>query len=570
MLHVSNLEKQYKGTPVLRGVSFTLGHGERAGIVGANGSGKTTLLRIVVGLERPDAGSVALAPDARLGYLRQGFLGDEAQPVSALLAETGPVWAAHLALQGATEALAAAPRDDEALARYDAAATHFEEMGGYDALGVVEEVLRGLDLDSLDPARPVATLSGGQKTRLALATVLLGAPDLLLLDEPTNHLDVDALDWLEGFITRYRGTVLLVSHDRAFLDATVGSILELNDATRRITAYPGGYSAYAAAKEAELEEQWETYKRQERERERTAEDIRNVRSHALHTERLTKDSSARRLANKVMRTAIVRERKLEKKLGAEDRVEKPRASWSLKLEFGEQSGGAREVLQLEGVRKSFGGQTVLDGVDLALRHGERVVLTGPNGGGKSTLLKIIAGELSPDAGRVYLGGGVVPGYYSQEQEGLDTRQTPLECIRAAAAMTETEARTLLHRYLFSGDEVFTPIGRLSYGERARLVLARLVLSGANLLLLDEPTNHLDIPSRERFEAALSEYAGTVLAVLHDRYLIDRLATRVIELRDGTLREVVAAEARLSWSVPASGIIAQRPPSVRYGGPPVAR
>jgi ATP-binding cassette subfamily F protein 3 len=370
---------------------------------------------------------------------------------------------------------------------------------------------------------------------------LLGTPDLLLLDEPTNHLDVDALRWLEGFIARYRGAVLLVSHDRAFLDATVTTVLELSDDTHAITPYAGGYTAYAAARQAALEAQWDTYRRQQRERKRVEADIREVRSHALHTERLTKDSSARRLANKVMRTAIVRERKLEKQLAAHA-VEKPAQGWSLKLDFAPSEGGAREVVQAQGLRKSFGGRVVLDGVDLQLRHGERVVLTGPNGGGKTTLLKIIGGELAPDAGTVRLGANVAIGYYSQEQEGLDPRQTPLEAVRAAAPLTETEARTLLHGYLFEGDEVFTPIERLSYGERARLVLARLVLAGANLLLLDEPTNHLDIPARQRFEAALATYHGTVLAVLHDRYAIERLATRVIELREGTLRELPAEAA----------------------------
>jgi ATP-binding cassette subfamily F protein 3 len=537
MLRVSNLDKYYGGTPVLLGVSLTLGHGERAGIVGPNGSGKSTLLRLIDGQERPDGGSISLAPGAALGYLRQGFLGDEAQPIGRVLEPHGAVWTAYLEMERASAVLAAMHSDGQALARYEAAAGRFEELGGYLRLGMVEEVLRGLGLDRIDPSRPVATLSGGQKTRLALASLLLGAPDLLLLDEPTNHLDVDALEWLEGFISRYRGTVLLVSHDRAFLDATVGTILELDDRTHTIRPYAGTYSDYAAARQAEIEAQWEAYKQQERRRERVEEDIRNTRSHALHTEFQTKDSSARRLANKVMRTAIVRERKLEKKL-AEETVEKPKASWNLKLGFTPAQGGAREVLQAEGLRKRFGDRVVLDDVDLHLRHGEHVVLTGPNGGGKSTLLKIIAGELAADAGTVRLGSGVVVGYFGQEQEGLDPHQTPLETLRAAAPMTETEARNLLHRYLFAGEEVFTPVGRLSYGERARLVLARLVLTGATLMLLDEPTNHLDIPSRERFESALSNFDGTVLAVLHDRYLIDRLATRVVELRDGGLREWV--------------------------------
>ncbi len=546
MLHVSNIDKYYGDTPVLRGVSFTLGRGERAGVVGPNGSGKSTLLRIIAGLERPDRGSIALAPSARTGYLRQGFLGDEAAPVAALLRPHGAAWAAYQSLEHATQGLTARPEDAWALARYEAAATAFEEAGGYAGLAAVEDALGGLDLAGLEPARALGTLSGGQKTRLALAALLLGAPDLLLLDEPTNHLDVDALRWLEGFIAGFRGAVLVVSHDRAFLDGAVTTILELDDRTHLLRAWPGAYSAYAEARRREEDRRLEAYRDQQAEIARVERDIRRMSEGARAVEAKTQadyrstsrgmKGAARTRAAKVARTAKVRERKLERELG-EHTLEKPRASWTLKLDFAPVAGGAREALRVEGARKSLGGREVLAGVNLALRHGERVALTGPNGGGKSTLLKLVTGELAPDAGTVRLGAGVTPGYYGQEQGELDPRLTPLEVVRAAAPMTETEARSLLHTYLFGGDEVFTPVGRLSYGERARLALARLVLSGATLLLLDEPTNHLDIPSRERFEAALVTFTGTVLAVLHDRYAIERLATRVVELRDGTLREL---------------------------------
>ena len=540
MLHVSNLSKYYADRVVLRGVSFTVPAGKHVGLVGPNGGGKSTLLRLITGLERPDEGSVAIAPGVRVGYLRQGFLGDETRPVATVLEPDGAVWAASVALQRATEGLAKEyERHEDTTDAYDAydayerASTRFEDLGGYARLSEVEKVLRGLGLDGLDPARAVVTLSGGQRTRLALAPLLLGAPGLLVLDEPTNHLDADALAFLEDYIARYHGAVLMASHDRAFLDATVDTILALDAETHSVTSYSGGYSDFVAAREAALEAQWQSYRARQREQARVEEDIRNVRAHAMHTERATKDSSARRLANKVMRTAIVRERKLEKSLDA-NHVDKPTAGWTLKLDFSAPSGGAREALRAEGLVKRYGQHTVLDKVDLALRHGERVVVTGPNGGGKSTLLRIIAGELTPDAGYVRLGAGVVPGYYSQDQEDLDPTQTPLDVIRNVATMTETEARTFLHGYLFGGDAVFTLVSSLSYGERARLALAQLVLSGTNLILLDEPTNHLDIPSRESFEAALSTFSGTVLAVLHDRYAIARLATRVLELRDGQL------------------------------------
>jgi ATP-binding cassette subfamily F protein 3 len=545
MLRASNLSKYFAGRPVLQRVNLLLHAGGRAGLVGPNGSGKTTLLRILAGLETADEGAVWLDPHAQLGYLRQGLLGDEDRPVAAILSSGGAVLAAHDTLQQAASLLAAGPQDPALLDRYVAAASTFEDRGGYEALDHLEEILRGLALEGIDPARPIATLSGGQKTRLGLAALLLDQPDLLLLDEPTNHLDIDGLGWLEGFLRGYPGAVLLVSHDRAFLDATVDTILELDPATHHLTAYAGAYADYAAAKEAERERQWEQYQRQEEERSRLEADIRRTKEQARQVEgRLSTDYdhgdgrgakfAGRARAKKVARKAKVREHKLEKLLAGEDRVEKPKAGWGLKLEFAPIEGGAREVVRLEGVSRSFAGHSVLREVDLLVRHGERLVVTGPNGGGKSTLLSLIAGELLPDSGIVQLGAGVIPAYYRQEQESLDPAQTPLQALRTLRPMDETAARGLLHKYLFGGEAVFTPIGRLSYGERARLALTRLILSQANLLLLDEPTNHLDILSRERFEAALSTFGGTIIAVLHDRYAIERLATRVLELRDGTL------------------------------------
>jgi ATP-binding cassette subfamily F protein 3 len=553
MLRVSNLTKYFIDQPVLLGASFVLNAGERVGLVGANGSGKTTLLRIIAGLERPDEGSVWLDPHARMGYLRQGVLGDETRSVSQMLMPGGAVLAAHLALQEATTLLAAEPHDPEVLDLYTAAAADFDEQGGYEALDRLEQILRALDLDTIDPARPIASLSGGQKTRLGLAALLMDRPEVLLLDEPTNHLDVDGLHWLEGFLQEYPGAALIVSHDRAFLDATVTTILELDGSSHRLTAYSGGYSDYAAARQAALERQREQYHRQEQERARIEADIRRTRQQALQVEGRSRSDydhgdtrgakfGGRARAAKVMRKAVTRERKLERFLADEERVEKPKPGWSLRLEFAPVAGGAREVLRLEGVSKGYGNHPVLREVDLLVRHGERLAITGPNGGGKSTLLRLIAGDLSPDGGRLRLGAGVIPAYYGQEQEGLDLTQTPLQAMRALRPMSETEARTLLHGFLFGGEAAFTPIGRLSYGERARLVLARLILSQANLLLLDEPTNHFDISARERFEAALTQFSGTIIAVLHDRYAIGRLATRVLELRDGTLQESAAHAA----------------------------
>ncbi|MGH2345034.1 MAG: ABC-F family ATP-binding cassette domain-containing protein, partial [Chloroflexota bacterium] len=365
--------------------------------------------------------------------------------------------------------------------------------------------------------------------------------------------DVDGLTWLESFLAGYEGAMLVVSHDRAFLDNVATTILELDGISHTLTSYTGGYSDYVRAREGALAEQWARYRHQERERARVEADIRRVKEQARITDGRSQvyykrqgldryaKGGARIRAGKVARKAKARERKLERVLSADDRVEKPRTTWQVHLDFASPTGGAREVLRIERLTKSFAGHEVLAGVDLLVSHGERPAIIGPNGCGKSTLLKIIAGMLSADAGSVRLGSGVRVGYYSQEQETLDPAATPLEMVRAIRPLSETEARTLLHAYLFSGDMVFTPIGRLSYGERARLALAQLILSQATLLLLDEPTKHLDIPSRERFEEALAGFGGTVISVLHDRYAVARLATRVLELRAGVLREVAGGD-----------------------------
>jgi ATP-binding cassette, subfamily F, member 3 len=549
MLRVQELTKYYADAPILREVSFTLGPGERTGIVGPNGCGKTTLLRIIAGRESADSGTVWLEPHTALGYMRQGLLHEGVATLGDVLG-AGVVLTAQAALDQAGAALTADPTDPTRLASYEAAATAFDQAGGYEALDRVEQVLSGLGLPSFDPDQPIDTLSGGQKTRLALAALLLEQPNLLLLDEPTNHLDVDGLAWLENFLVHYAGAVLVVSHDRAFLDTVVHTILEVDGMNHTLTTYAGGYSDYVRARESALTEQWAQYRQQERERERVEADIRRVKEQArmtdgrsqLHYQRQGLDRFAKggalARAGKVARKAKVRERKLERGMTADDRVEKPRATWQVHLDFAPISGGAREVLRVEQLTKSFAGHQVLAGLDLLVSHGERPVITGPNGCGKSTLLKIIGGLIPASAGIVHLGSGVRVGYYSQEQETLDPSATPLKMVRAIRPLSETEARTTLHAYLFSGDMVFTPIGRLSYGERARLALAQLILSQATLLLLDEPTNHLDIPSRERFEEALTNFGGTVISVLHDRYAIGRLATRVLELRAGTLREIV--------------------------------
>jgi ATP-binding cassette subfamily F protein 3 len=538
MLRVTDVAKSYGDALMLEQINFTVSAGERAGLIGPNGAGKTTLLRIITGQEAPDRGSVWLDPHARLGYLEQALTyGAEATVGSVVEEAIGPALTVLDTIEqlGAELATATGAGYEAAMAQYAAALESAEQLDAYGAQARLAEVLAGLGLDHLEAATPVAILSGGQKTRLGLARLLLTRPDLLLLDEPTNHLDIAALHWLERFVRDYKGAVLIVSHDRAFLDATVSTILALDATTHTITEYAGSYSDYADEQERQREKLADAYQRQQERIGAIKEDIGALKQRAVDRERTTIDFALRKKAKRGARTAKVRERKLERMLQSEEHIEKPRQTWQMKLQFGAAPPSGQRVLTLEDVSKEFDGRTLFADVSAELRQGERVTLLGPNGSGKTTLLRIITGQIAPDSGQVRLGANVRPGYFSQEQEGLDAAQTVLEAVRAHAPLSETDARNFLHYFLFAGDAVFTPVGQLSYGERARLVLARLVLSGVNFLLLDEPLNHLDISSRQQFEEALAGFEGTVLAVVHDRYFVAQFADRIWALQAGRLR-----------------------------------
>jgi ATP-binding cassette subfamily F protein 3 len=428
---------------------------------------------------------------------------------------------------------------DRALDDYARALESFEQLGGYDVQRRSIVLLEALGVTSgnsaVDLSTSVDSLSGGQKTRLGLARCLLAQPELLLLDEPTNHLDIEAMEWLEGLLQTYDGAALVVSHDRVFLDSVVDRIFELDELTHRVTVYPGGYSAYVEAKERELAQQWATYKDQQHTINRMRAIIRAHKGHASQIERGTIDFAIRKRAKGVARKGVVLERRLERFLDSDELVEKPSRSWEMKLAFDKGPRGGDDVLELRNLGAAFGEHVLFEKVDLSLRRGERVALVGPNGSGKTTLLRIISGSIGPTTGEVRLGTGVRLGYYAQEQEDLDPRSTPYAEIRRLASLDETEVRGFLHYFLFTEDEVFVPIGQLSYGERARLALARFVAQGCNLLLLDEPINHLDIPSRAAFEEAMSAFEGTILVVVHDRYFIERFATGIWNLRQGAVR-----------------------------------
>jgi ATP-binding cassette subfamily F protein 3 len=539
MLQVNNVSKSYGDNLILKRVSFALNPGERVGLIGPNGCGKTTLLKIILGKVQPDTGTARLSPaDLRAGYLAQALEYEPEQTVGEVMkAAIAGLTEAERCLETLAARMATAQGEElqRLMAGYDRALDAFERLGGYGIEARTEAILDGLDLHDLNRDTVVEILSGGQKTRLGLARLLLSHPDLLLLDEPTNHLDIEALEWLEGFLQCFAGAVLIVSHDRTFLDHTVGAILELDPLTHTMTEYPGTYTDYVEAKEREREKHWAAYKDQQDYIAHLQGTIAAKKGYARSIEQGTIDFGPRKIAKMIARKAVIQQRRLERLLDSEERIDRPEQTWQMKLEFVDTPPTGRDVLHLEGVKMGFDDHELFGDVHLTLRAGERIALVGPNGSGKTTLARLIVGELTPLAGRVRLGAGVKLGYYAQEQEDLDPGSTPYEAIRAVAPMSQTQTRSFLHYFLFSGDDVFVPVGSLSFGERARLALARLVAQGCNFLLLDEPVNHLDIPSRSRFEQAMTAFEGTVLSIVHDRYFIERFAAGLWAIEGGTIR-----------------------------------
>lgn len=537
MLTAHHLNKAYNINTILDDVSFSLNQGERVGVIGPNGCGKTTLLRILSGQEHPDSGYITCNPgNLRIGYLPQGLEVDPGQSIEELLrsAYPDPQYASQEVARLAGE-LVEDPYADDLQRAYDRALQRLEGLYQV-SIGDAEAILAAFNLDELNRNQPVAQLSGGQKTRLSLALVLLESPQLLLLDEPTNHLDIAMLEWLEDWLREYSGAALIVTHDRTFLDSTVSRILDLDPLSHKICEYIGNYSDYMEQYLAEQERHMAAYKDQLYEIRRMREDIQRTKQQAFRVEQTTtsREPGVRRYAKKVARKALSREVKLKRFLDSDDRVDKPSPGWQIKLEFDSISGskpGSQHVGQLafslEKLAVGYSGfPPLLEDLTLSVQAKQRIAITGANGSGKTTLLRTIANQLAPLAGKVQLGASVRLGYMSQEQELLDHNMSAVDTIRRIVPLSETEVRSFLHYFLFSGDDALRPVGHLSYGERARLMLAQLVVMGNNLLLLDEPINHLDIPSRERFERALAGFGGTVLAVVHDRYFIERFASEL--------------------------------------------
>ncbi|MEW6404456.1 MAG: ribosomal protection-like ABC-F family protein [Chloroflexota bacterium] len=539
MLSIHHLYKSYGIQPVLQDITFNISHRERIGLIGPNGSGKTTLMKILAGLEQPDAGNVSSPrpnPSTgsgrrlRVGYLAQGMDVTPGQTLQTALA-LDPVSRTDPAVEIASLAAALAnnPNDSTLQAKYDSALHQFSNPLSLSSL-LAPLGLSGLPLDT-----PIEHLSGGQKTRLMLARVLLHEPHLLLLDEPTNHLDIEMLEWLEDWLSRFQGAALIVSHDRAFLDNTVTSILELDSVTHSLRAYPGDYSDYRASKQKEFEKQLIAYSDQQQEIRRMKQDINNTKQQALHVEMTTtpRQPGVRRIAKKVAVKAKSREKKLDRYLRSDERVERPQAQWKIKLDFGAPEHQSKDVLVTESLDVGYAQQApLLQNLDLYIRAGQRIALTGPNGGGKTTFIRTIVGRIPPLSGSFRLGGAAKLGYMAQEQELLHPNLNAVQTIQSVSSLNDKDTRNFLHYFLFSGDDPLRPIQELSFGERARLQLATLVAQGCTFLVLDEPINHLDIPSRERFEEALENFEGTVLAVVHDRSFIERFASDVWLAKDG--------------------------------------
>ena len=551
MLTAHHLYKSYGIHSILEDISFSISQGECIGLIGPNGCGKTTLLRILSGQESSDTGTVSYThPGLQIGYLSQGFELNPEQTINEVVRQAhGNLPELEKQLEQLANQLSLYPDREDLQNAFDTTLQEVEKASQTNQSG---KILDAFGLTEIPEQQTIGSLSGGQKTRLNLTLLLLKKPHLLLLDEPTNHLDIQMLEWLEGWLNGFQGASLIVSHDRAFLDNTVSSILELEPFTHKVKQYTGNYSEYELQKEAEIEKQMQNYLDQQAEINRMQQDINRVKAQAMHTERQASSiriggsdykikgykSYQQGIAKKVAQKAKSREKKLQRYLESDERIERPRQTWELKLNFGEPPHLGQDVLRIDQVSLGYPDQPILlENINVDLRAGQRVVITGPNGCGKTTFLKAIQGMIQPISGAIHLGASVHLGYMTQEQEMINPDQTALETIMKTAPFNDTEARSFLHYFLFSNDDPLRQTRDLSYGERSRLELAILVAQGNNFLVLDEPINHLDIQSRTLFEQALAQFEGTVLAVVHDRYFINRFASEVWLVEARTIKKV---------------------------------
>lgn len=518
VLSVSNIGKSFSEKVILNQISFHLEDNDKAALVGINGVGKTTLLRIIVGQLTADEGLVTFAKGKSFGYLAQNTeVSGEISIYDSLLKVKEPLMLLERKLREMEEAMKEheGAKLEEIMKQYGDANHRFEAEGGYLYRSEIVGILKGLGFSEEEFSRPLNTLSGGQKTRVALGSLLLTKPDLIILDEPTNHLDMSSIAWLETYLLTYKGAVLLVSHDRYFLDKIAGKVIELDQG--KATVFQGNYSAYSQKKEALRTAQWKAYLKQQQEIKHQEEVIDKLKS-------FNREKSVKRAESR------------EKALSKIQLLEKPTEGHSqMKLNLTPYLTSGNDVLEVKGLSKSYPSQVLFSNLDFSLKRGEHVAIIGDNGTGKTTLLKIINGLIPADEGSITLGTNVEIGYYDQEHQVLHKEKTLIEEISDDYPyLTNTQIRNTLAAFLFTGDDVFKQIGALSGGERGRVSLAKLMLSESNFLILDEPTNHLDILSREILETAINHYEGTLLYVSHDRYFINKTAHRILDLSDLTL------------------------------------
>ena len=520
ILSLQGVKKSFGTHEVLRDASLTLQNGEKMGLVGVNGSGKSTLMKIITGQETADEGTVSIQKGLRIGYLaQQGELSGSETVLRALESVFDPVVALEAEMRETEARMAEAAGDEELLrrlgGRYDSLTRAFEEGNGYGWRSRVQGVLAGLNLREYQDQK-TSILSGGERTRLCLGRMLLTNPDLLLLDEPTNHLDLKSIAWLEEYLQGYPGAVLVISHDRYFMDHVCGRMAELLMGT--IETYSGNYTEYLEKRTAVYEVRMKAWQMQQKEIAREEAIIATYR-------RFNREKS--------IRAAESREKRLEKI----ERLEKPQEEGAIHFHFETRRRTGEDVLIAEGLKKSYSGRILFEDLKLHVRAGDRIALIGDNGTGKSTLFKCLIAQEKPDAGMIRWGAGVDIGYYDQHQAGLDEHKTILDEVwDKFRRLEQYEVRGALGQFLFTGDEVFSPISTLSGGEKGRVALTELMLRRDNVLLLDEPTNHLDMDSREVLEEALEGFEGTIIAISHDRYFINRFARKVCVLEDGRLKE----------------------------------
>ncbi len=521
LLSLQGVKKSFGTNEVLRDASLVLQDGQRMGLVGVNGCGKSTLMKIIAGLETADDGTIIMQKGIRLGYLAQQGMVDESKTVLEEMESVfEPVMRMEEELRSLECQMAEAVEDEALLhrlgSRYDQLTRTFEKSNGFGWRSTVQGVLAGLGFRKEQQSQPAKLLSGGERTRLCLARMLLTEPDLLLLDEPTNHLDLKSIAWLEDYLRTYRGAVLLVSHDRYFMDHVCDRMCELLLGTTE--CYDGNYTAYMAQRAQRFEIRMKAYEMQQKEIARQQAIIARYR-------RFNREKS--------IRAAESREKRLEKM----DRLEKPQDESAIHFRFDCRRRTGEDVLMVDELKKGFDQRVLFDHVKMHLRAGDRVALIGDNGVGKSTLFKCLIGEEKPDGGTIRLGAGVDIGYYDQHQAHLHENKTVLDEVwDDFRRLDQTEVRGALGMFLFTGDDVLMPISTLSGGEKGRVALTKLMLRKDNLLLLDEPTNHLDMDSREVLEDALEGFPGTILAISHDRYFINRFANKVCVLENGGIRE----------------------------------